>query len=67
MKKITTGFEIVDSAGDEKRCICSEGSADGWYTEACGHQCGCKGPSSDADNDAANYQIASAYPGEGEG
>ena len=64
MKKITTGFEIVDSADDEKRCICSEGSVDGWYNGLCGCQCGCKGPSSDADNRSANQETGAEYPGE---
>jgi hypothetical protein len=59
MKKIVTGFEIVDSAGDSvERCICSEDSAVWLYEAECGCQCGCKGPSGDVANAATNGSTA---------
>jgi len=55
MKKISTGFEIVDSASNSlERCICSEDSADSYYVATCGCQCGWKRPSATYDNSAAN-------------
>ncbi len=60
MKKITTGFEIVDSANSVQRCFCSEvdGHELALQEAVCGCQCGCKGPSSDVDNMSANSELS---------